>query len=113
MDKFLRAPQDLWANRVRLAELREKAVKVQPLPIGGVASCTPDDGRVGTTSRGIDVRYMRHADRDLLDISVAGCDGLECRGDPLGALLSSAQKRYIFEFCRCREVYRRVDWEQD
>ena len=113
MVKFLRAPQDLWADRVRLTELCEKAVKIQPLLIGGVANSTPNDGRVGTTSGGIDVRYMGRVDCDLLDISVAGCNGSECCGDPLGAWDSLAQKRYIFEFCRFREIDRRVDWEQD
>ena len=109
MVKFLRAPQDLWADRVRLTELCEKAVKIQPLLIGGVANCTPNVGRVGTTSGGIDVGYMGRANCDLLDISVAGCDGSECHGNPPGALLSLAQKCYIFEFCRFREVDRRVD----
>jgi hypothetical protein len=62
----------------------ENVVKLQPLPIDGPPNCMPNVGWVGVIKGEIATR-VRCIKRDLLKISVGGCDSLECHDDPLGA----------------------------
>jgi len=63
-----RAVYDLRANRMRLPELDEMTVEVHPLPISLLVT---NGGGAGG-----DVNL------DLLEISMVGCNRLECHGDP-------------------------------
>ena len=46
-----------------------------------------------------------YTNRDLSEISMFGCDGLECHNDPFGVPRIEV-KRHIREFCRFQEVDR-------
>jgi len=82
---------------MRLPELNEKVVKVRP-PHEGCSKGLPG---VGTTTEG--GQGVRHINGDLLKISMFGCDGSECRGDPFDYLRSGSENQ-ITEFRGPREV---------
>jgi len=63
------------AYRTRFPELDEKAVEVQPLPI----VCFSKEFPGIRTEEGQEVR---HINWDLSEVSMVGCDGLKCHGDP-------------------------------
>ena len=82
---------DLRANRMRLPELGEEVVKIQPLSL---------DRCMATA----EVELVRRIYRDTLKISVFGC-GSERRDGPFDSP-GIELKCHIFEFCRFREVDR-------
>ena len=70
---------------MRLPELDEKVVRVQPLLIGGLSIRRHD---VGTIDDGNGTgRCKGHVKKDALEVLVVGCDGFEYSGNPLGARL--------------------------
>ena len=89
--------QHFWTNPTRLPELDEKTVKVHPLDIGRTLP------KVGGVRDGT-VRFG-YVDRDLMEIPVVRCDGLESQGHPPRGR-SSNPKHHFLEFWRVREVER-------
>ena len=74
-------------------------VKSQPLPGDWLPEGLPD------ISTGIEVGQLaRHINGYLLKISMFGCDGSECIGDPINVLRFVVLKDYVFEFCSPQEV---------
>jgi hypothetical protein len=63
--------------------LDQEAIKVQPLP----KICFSDDmPNIGTGTKDInDGRAVDHLDRDLSEVLMFGCDGVEGHNNPLGA----------------------------
>jgi hypothetical protein len=89
----------LGANRARLPGLDQEVVKFQPQHTICFLDEFLDDGKdpgVGQTAR--------DTNRDL-KISMFGCDGLQCLGDPSDPPYSGP-KNHIFQFHRFREVHR-------
>ena len=85
-------------NRVRLPELDEKAVELQPLHIAVRSNPIPIASEVF-------MKDARRVKRDLLEMTMVGCDGLECHGDPFEAH-PFALKCHIFELYRLGKVDR-------
>ena len=84
---------------MRLPELDEQAVKVQPLPITSFSSDLSDivaDGEI-----------EGDVDEDFLEIPMFGRDRLKCRGDPLSGERPTP-KYDALEPRRSREVDRPV-----
>ena len=67
---------------MRLPELDQEAIKIQPLSMTCSSNGFPDIG-VDTGAKEIDKVWIKCLNRDLLKIPVFGCDRLECFGDPL------------------------------
>ena len=85
---------------MRLPELDQKAVEVQPLPVDRLSN--------GLSQGNVDINEShveRDMNRDLLDIPMFGYNGSECCEDP-GNRWRSRPKNHISEFCRFREVDR-------
>jgi hypothetical protein len=76
---------------MRLPELDQKAIKVQPLPDVGTGT---GEGQV-----------VRDMNRELSEVLVLECDGLECCSHPFDAPRIKPI-HHIFELCRFREVDR-------
>ena len=68
-----------WVNRTRLSKLNE-VVKVRLFPSNLFSDGLPDIG-TGASEDGA----VTHTNRDLSKISMFGCDGPECYGDPVDA----------------------------
>ena len=84
---------------MRLPELGEKVVKLQPLPKNLFSHSLPDVG----TSTG-EGRVIGHENRDLSEISIMfGRDFSECRVDPVDPPRSDS-KTQIFEPRHLQEV---------
>jgi len=104
-----RSTGDPWTNRVRLPELDEKAVEIQPPVKSRLSNNLPDIGT--NTGEG---RVKRHTNGNPSEMSVFGRDSSECQGNP-SYFRQRDQENYISELCRLREVDRsrtRVTYKQ-
>lgn len=67
-------------NRARLPQVDEEAIKTQPVPKGRLSG---DLSGVGTSIE--EGQVAGYVYRDLSEILMIGCDGLERRGNPFDA----------------------------
>ena len=85
---------------MRLPQLDEQAIEIQPSLIDRFSNGPPDI--ITDIEEG---QAVSHMDRDLSKLSMLRRDGLECCGDPLHPP-GRGPKSDISEFCRLREVER-------
>ena len=81
--------------------MNQEAIKVQPLPKNPFSDGCPDI-QVDVDALG---QVGKRINRDSSEISVLGCDGLECQGDPSN-FQRSEPKNHILELRSFREVER-------
>jgi hypothetical protein len=86
---------------VRLPELDEKAVELQPLPIVGLSNPVPTVGRVLTGC--VTGTQTIHVKRDLLEMTMVRCDGPECHDNPFGAQ-PFPPKCHVFKYWKLSNV---------
>ena len=84
---------ELWANRMRLPELDQEVIQVRPFLRSHFCIGFYDAGEDPEVGM-----VVGHMDRDLAEIPMFGCDGLECHGDPFN-LPRSGPKNQILKLC--------------
>jgi len=87
---------------MRLPELGEQMIELQPLPENHFSDDLPD---VGTVSVAEETRVRRQVNCDLSKVSMFRFDRAEYHGDPVDLVRSDPKDR-MFESVRLREVNR-------
>jgi len=91
---------------MRLLEVKQETIKVQPLPENSFSNGLPDVRVDVSSNEGQD---ERHVDRDSLKIPMFVSDSLEYQGDPINSPRFEP-KKHISELCCIREGERSRLW---